>query len=170
MKVYHLQTKRVRGLNDDSTPKIEQIVVKLEGEANLQKYCKFMLYNGFVKTDPPRIIDVLEREGAETVKLSGKELKDYIEKGQSIVDNILKSNGNANRVVDYKAEFEKQLKVNNDLELRLRLLEDKNNNKVDEKRASLIEKANELQIKFAKNTSSDKLLEKIQEVEPLFKL
>lgn len=123
---YHLRVKRVSGLNkEDSTPKIENILIKLVGDTLFKKFCKGLAIRGYVRADPPKIEAVLERVKNKDGELSWKELgEEEIKKAQSIVDGILKAPKIAAKV-DYKAEFEKQKQLNDGLEKRLKALEDK---------------------------------------------
>ena len=164
LRTYHLRTWRVYSLNSDQTPKIEEITVKLQGGIlELKKYCKFMTVRGFMKTKPPKIVKVIERNKA------GKwiDLKESdIAEAQLIVDEILKK-VKSDVKVDYKAELESQKKRNDNLEARLKALEGKKQDKSPE-RELLETRANALKIAFRSNVGDDKLLEKIKEADPLF--
>ena len=122
LRTYHLRTWWVYALNSDQTPKVEDITVKIQGGiGELKKYCKFMIVRGFMKSNPPEIVKVIERNKA------GKwiDLKESdIAEAQLIVDQTLKK-VESNVKVDYKSEFEDQKKRNDDLEARLKALESK---------------------------------------------
>ena len=115
---YQLLTKRVCGLNkEDNTHKIETILVKLGGSVLLEKYCKFLSVRGYIKTDPPKIIKVLDKSGSECGE-------NEIVEAQQVVDKLL----NVSKVeapIDYKLELEKEKKRTDDLERRLNELENK---------------------------------------------
>lgn len=167
LRTYHLRTWRVSGLNSDMTPKIEDITVKLQGGIKaLEKYCKFMTVRGFMKSKPPKIVKVIER------KKDGKwiDLKESdIAEAQVIVDQTLKK-VESNVKIDYKSEFEGQKKRNDDLEARLKALEGKPEEDKSPEREILEAKATELGIAFRSNIGDPKLLEKINEIEPDFKI
>lgn len=164
VQAFQLRVKRVSGLNNDMTPKIENILVKLVGATAVDKYCKHINIRGFIKADPPRIEKVLFRnDEGEWVE----DKKEEIEKAQVIVDKYTVNKNILSKDVDYKTELEDQKKRNDDLESRLKALE--GNGKSDEREALEV-KANELEIKFRANIGDDKLLEKIKEVDPEYKL
>ncbi|MCH8067843.1 MAG: hypothetical protein IID16_01020 [Candidatus Marinimicrobia bacterium] len=108
---YQLLTKRVCGLNkEDNTHKIETILVKLGGSVLLEKYCKFLSVRGYIKTDPPKIVKVLDKSGKECGK-------NEIIGAQEVVDKLL----NVSKVeapIDYKVELEKEKKRNDELDQR----------------------------------------------------
>lgn len=181
LRTYHLRTWRVSGHEKDLTPKIEDITVKLQGGINtLEKYCKFLLVRGFMKSKPPQIVKVIERNKA------GKwiDLKESdIEEAQLIVDKVL-SNSKVNEKIDYKSEFEEQKKRIDALEKRLAARETPETEaynhgsvKVIEKAKALFSekellqaKAKELNIDFRSNLGNEKLLLKIQDIEPEYKI
>ena len=113
---YQLLTKRVCGLNkEDNTHKIEEILVKLGGSVLLEKYCKFLSVRGYIKTDPPKIVKVLDKSGEECGE-------NEIVEAQKVVDKLL----NVSKVeapIEYKLELEKEKKRTDDLERRLNALE-----------------------------------------------
>ena len=106
---YQLLTKRVCGLNkEDNTHKIETILVKLGGSVLLEKYCKFLSVRGYIKTDPPKIVKVLDKSGAECGE-------NEIVEAQEVVDKLL----NVSKIeapIDYKVQLEKEKKRNDELD------------------------------------------------------
>ena len=121
---YHLRTKRVSGLNQDNTPKIENILVKLVGILSLQKYSKSLKVRGYVKGDPPKIEVVLERI-SDKQPIKWKELgEEEIAEAQKVVDGILKTPAGPQKSND-KEQIDNLKAKNDDLEARLKALEDK---------------------------------------------
>lgn len=170
--VIHLKTARVYGHNDDGSPKIERTIVKLEDGSNFNKFIKHMYLKGFMDKEPPTVVKILQKSNGKFVEISGV-------KWQTMVDKEIANNKQPTKV-DYKALSEKQaneianLKIVNDgVEERLKALETpkvpaKPKEKTP-KRLALETKAKELKIAY-KSASSKKLLEKIQKIEPDFKL
>ena len=120
LKAYHLQTWRVSGLNNDMTPKVEDITVKLVGELSFEKYCKFLTVRGYMLKKPPQIVKVLERVKNEWKELGEKEISE----DQERVDLLLNA-PKLSEKVDYESKFEDQKKQNKALEARLKALENK---------------------------------------------
>ena len=120
LKAYHLQTWRVSGLNNDMTPKVEDITVKLVGELSFEKYCKFLTIRGYMLKKPPQIVKVLERVKNEWKELGEKEISE----DQERVDLLLNA-PKLSEKVDYESKFEDQKKQNKALEARLKALENK---------------------------------------------
>ena len=171
--VIWLKTARVYGSNDDMTPKIERTIIKLENGDNFNKFVKHMHLKGYMKSEPPTVDRVLQKDDKGVFQEIDKA------KWQKQVEEALQSNG-IEKPIDYKALSEKQnrdlkeLKANNNaFEERLKALEAKGYipSRIEtEKRELLLTKATELKIKFSPKIGDVKLLEKIQAVEPDFKL
>lgn len=120
LKTYHLRTWRVSGLNQDMTPKIEDITVKLTGEDSFKKYCKFLTVRGYMLDKPPQIVKVLERVKNELKELGEEEIAE----AQERVDHILNTPKQSEKV-DYETKFEDQKKQNEALAARIKALENK---------------------------------------------
>ena len=184
--VIHLKTARVYGNNADMTPKVERTTVKLEDGDNFNKFVKHMHLKGYMKSEPPVVVKVLQKDE------KGKYQEIDKTKWQNQVAQAVQENGVPAKV-DYKAEYEKQKAQNAGIMERLEALEqikpieatlevtksstltDDINEVIDannaqNKRDLLEVKAKELNITFRANIGDAKLLEKIQAVEPDFKL
>lgn len=160
MKTIYVQTKRVVSHNNDQTPIYEEIVQKLD-ENSFKKFIKYLPYQNYVSAIVNKVIDI--NKNGEIKKLN--EIKVYQELvNQSKLDKKGKTP---------QELYEEEKKRNDNLEKRLQELEKQSNvsnNFTDDQRVILKTKAEELKIDFNKKIESQKLLEKIQQVEPEFKL
>ena len=181
--VVHLKTARVYAHDNDGSPKIERLITKLANGKPFFNFVKHLHLKGFLKSEPPKIVRVLlikDGEYSETDKTPW----------QKYIDETIAAKKKTEKV-DYKELSEQQgneikkLKANNDeFEARLKSLEDKkaeplskeeepkkeDSSPVISDRTFLETKAKELKIKFRNNIGNAKLLEKIQAIEPDFKL
>lgn len=172
LRVYHLQTHKVASINKkDSMPVIESILVKLTSILSLKKYCLFLTQERVIEKNPPKITKVL---------IDGKDAgEDEMRTAQATMDEILKP---AEKKLSYKEAFEDQEKKTIELEKRLQALEvpklemiDSSDLELrkaeDDKRKEMLRaKATELNIAFRSNLGDEKLLLKIQEIEPEYKI
>jgi hypothetical protein len=137
-------------------PIIESILVKLTGILSLKKYCSFLKQERVIKDKPPTIVKVLieDKDAGEDEKRTA----------QLIVNEILKP---PTKQLSYKQKFE-------ELEKRLSLMEvSKDEPKkpvIDSTREQLEAKAKGLNITFRSNLGNEKLLLKIQEIEPEYEI
>lgn len=161
--VIHLKTARVYGNNADMTPKVERTTVKLEDGDNFNKFVKHMHLKGFMESEPPTVSKVLQKNK------EGKYQEIDKTKWQLQVNKAVQSKGVPAKV-DYKAEYEKQKAQNAGILERLEALESEKTKIKSSERIALEEKANRLEVKFRDNIGDTKLLEKIQAIEPDFKL
>ncbi len=159
LRVYHLQTHKVVSTKHDRTLVIESILVKLTSILSLKKYSAFLKQEAIIKDNPPKIVKVLI-EGKD----AGEKEK---QTAQAIVDEILKL---PTKQLSYKQKFE-------DLEKRIALMEVPKEapNKpespvIDSIREQLKVKAKELNIAFRSNLGNEKLLLKIQDIEPEYEI
>lgn len=120
LKAYHLRTCRISGTDQEGANVFERHTIKLVGEVGLEKYCKFLPIRGFYSKEPPVIVKVLEKRGDKFEDLGEK----AVIEAQKVVDALIKVAKGPVKV-DYKAEFESQKKRNDDLEARLKALENK---------------------------------------------
>ena len=162
-KVIYLKVAKVGSQNSDMTTSIERTEITLEEGKNFNNFVKHLHVQNYIMNEPPHVTKVVEvkngKVGAEIDK----------EPFQKQVEEALNKIKNPSAEVDYKAESEKQAKLNADLLERLEALENKGNDKSDE-RISLENKANELNVSFRSTIGDEKLLAKINEVEPDYKL
>lgn len=152
LRVYHLQTHKVVSISkEDRMPVIESILVKLTSILSLKKYSLFLKQEAIIKGNPPKVIKVL---------IDGKDAgNEERYKAQAIVDEIVKP--------QTKQLSDKQ-KIQ-DLEKRIALMEvpkKKESPAIDTTREQLEAKAIELNIAFRSNLGNEKLLLKIQDIEP----
>lgn len=96
--VIWLKTARVYGQNNDNSPKIERTVVKLEAGDNFNKFLRIMPLKGFLASEPPKVIKVLELQDKEYKEISAAPYQEMLEKSMLNVTE---------RPIDYKAEYEK---------------------------------------------------------------
>lgn len=96
--VIWLKTARVYGQNNDNSPKIERTVVKLEAGDNFNKFLRIMPLKGFLASEPPKVIKVLELQDKEYKEISAAPYQEMLEKAMS---------NETERPIDYKAEYEK---------------------------------------------------------------
>lgn len=151
MITVHVKTKKVVSHNAQNESVYETIVQKIGPEATFNKFAKLLPNQGYASAE---VIKVIE---------DGKEV-DLIEKYQSMLDIKPKIQ---DEKIDYKGLAEKQGKLLEEMEARLKALE---GDSKSEDRIKLESKANELEINFRANIGDSKLLEKIQEKEPEFTL
>lgn len=121
--VIWLKTARVYGQNNDNSPKIERTVVKLEAGDNFNKFLRIMPLKGFLASEPPKVVKVLELQGGEYKEISAAPYQGLLEKSMS---------NETERPIDYKVEYEK-------LSQRLKAIEESLSNEGDEE----LEKARE---------------------------
>ena len=165
LRVYHLQLNKVASLDKISRmPVIESILVKLTGILELKKYCLYLKQESTIPENPPYIKKVLIDE-----KDAGEDEK---QKAQAILAEILKP---AEKKLSYKEAFEEQEKRNIELGKRLAALETHKQDgvespEIDNIREQLKAKATSLNITFRSNLGNEKLLLKIQDIEPEFQL
>ena len=171
MNLIYLKVAKVGTQNADMTTSIERTVVTLESGKNFDNFVKHLHVQNYIKSEPPTVIKVVEwkdgKEGEEVDK------KPYVEQ----VDNAFNKAYNPGEAIDYKALSEKQSAKISEMEQRFAAFEERlkqaegNKSGSDsENRANLEEKAKELNIQFRANIGDDKLLAKIHEVEPEYKL
>ena len=175
----HLKTARVSSTDTDGTPKIERLTVKLTDGINFNKFVRHMYLQNYLKKEPPFVAKVIQEKGGEWVEIDKTPW-------QEIVEKELLSRGKP-VIIDYKALSEQQSKeiegLKSDFEDRLASLEKgKAEIKKDfqiakseiitnpSNRSKLEQKATELKVKFRTNIGDKKLLEKIQAIEPDFKI
>ena len=171
-RVYHLQTHKVTSIGEDRTSKIESILVKLDSTHLLQKYCLFLKQDGIIKSKPPTIVKILiiTKDGEkEIIKEAGEDEK---EKAQSIVDEILKPSP---KKTNYKEAYEEQQKRIDKLEKLFEEKEGKPGSVIETPvtnpvREQLEAKAKELNIAFRSNVGNEKLLMKIQDIQPEYEI
>lgn len=156
MKTIVVNTEKVVSHKGDGMPVLESIDQKISPELTFNKFIKYLPNQNYKSAT---VIKVIE---------DGKEINE-IGKYQSMVDDVLKPKPSAGASVDYKALSEKQSSQLEEALKRIAALEDKGSEKSDY-RVSLEVKAEELDISFRANIGDAKLLEKIQQIEPDFKL
>jgi len=96
--VIWLKTARVYSQNSDGTPKIERTTVKLEAGDNFNKFVRLAHLKGYVQSEPPTVVKVMENISKEWVEVERPEF-------QQQVDAALKPQ--TNTAIDYKVEYEK---------------------------------------------------------------
>lgn len=153
-----LETTRVVGQDEDGESKKEVIVTKLMSGQNWLNFVKHLRIRGFSRKNPPKVLKVIDYE-------TNKEVKSDIEKYQLDVNNIMSPPKEVK--VDHAAE-NKQLKEQ--MAALMAKVEEMAKGPAKTERQLIVEKANELELKFAKNIKSDKLLDMILEVDPDFTL
>ena len=174
LRVYHLQTNKVVSTDPISRESItESILVKLTGILSLKKYSLFLKQESTIPKNPPYIKRVL---------IDGKDAGEEEKRtAQEILTETLKP---ADKKLSYKQAFEEQEKLNVELGKRLAALEEPkteayNNGpeivipkakRLFSDKELLQAKANDLQIKFRSNLGNEKLLLKIQDIEPEFEI
>jgi len=163
-KVIYLKVAKVGSQNSDMTTSIERTEVTLEEGKNFNNFVKHLHVQNDIDSEPPHVTKVV-------IVKNGKVIDNDVDKApyQKQVEAALDKMKNPNKVIDYKAESEKQSKLNADLLERLEALENKGNEKSDDREA-LEDKANELEISFRSTIGDEKLLKKIQDIEPDYKL
>lgn len=164
MKTIVVKTEKVVSHKDDMMPVIEVINQKISPELTFFKFVKYLPNQGYKSATVVKVLD------------DDKEV-DEVEKYQTMIDESLKAKQSG--AIDYKAESEKQAKLNAELLKRIEAIETGNKEgyntpimfeQRDKNREVLVQKAYELSITFRSNIGNAKLLEKIQEVEPEFKV
>jgi len=169
-KVIHLKTARVYALNRDSTPKIERTTVKLMDGTNFNKFIDNIHLKGFMENEPPYVDKVLQMVDKKYVEIDKAPWQKIVD--EAISKKGIKASVNYKELAEKQSKEINQLRANNDgFEERLRQLEGGGKSGSDTVyRDALISKANELKIKFRGNIGDAKLLAKIVEVEPDFKV
>lgn len=164
MKTIVVETKKVVAHKADGMPVIETIKQKINPELTFNKWVDFLPNQGYTSVKVLEVINtVFENNKPKHSNL------DEIEKYQSIIDEKLSPETKAGESIDYKAKSEKQEALLAEMMERLKALEDKGDDKSDD-RVKLESKAKELNISFRSNIGDEKLLEKIKEVEPKFEV
>ena len=162
--IIYLKVAKVGSQNADMTTLVERNTITLEAGKNFNNFVKHLHVQNYINTEPPVVVKVIEM-------VDGK-IKSELDKSQyqKQVQEALDKMKNPTGQIDYKKESEKQSKVNADLLERLEALENKGDNDKSEDREALEAKAKELGIEFRSNIGDNKLLEKIQKIEPDYKL
>jgi hypothetical protein len=166
--VIYLKTARVGSQNSDMTTTIERITVTLEEGKNFNNFVKHLHVQNYLKNEPPVVDKVVEVKDGKVIKEIEK--APYQAQIEAALNKVV-----SNEKVDYKAESEKQAKVNADLLARLEALEGgKIQPEVDEEKSKirllLENKASELHITFRSTIKNAGLLAKIQSIEPDFNI
>jgi hypothetical protein len=152
MKTIVVVTKKIVAHKENGTPITEEIKQKLSPEMTFNKFLKYLSNQYYTSVT---VVEAFEGKKALDVKEYQEKVDNAMEKKQS--DRI-----------DYKALSEKQSKQLEEALKRLEVLENKSTK--DNARERLEAKAIELEISFRANIGNDKLLAKIQEIEPDFEL
>ncbi len=168
LKVYHLRVRKVESIGSDQSSNIGNRIIKLTGEDSFNKFIAHLPISGYFKKEPPTIEAVLERDAAGKCKPMGDS---EIKSAQERVDKILKES-----IPGYKKEVpdKKYDALEKKYEALLERMDAKDSNKdpneKSEQRKTLEAKAKELKIKFDGRTKNEKLIEKIKEIDPDFKI
>lgn len=158
MKTIVVKTEKVTSHKGDGMPVIETITQKISPELTFNKFIKYLLNQNYKSTT---VIKVLKDD---------KEVSE-VKKYQDKIDYVLSSANKTKGQTDYKALSEKQSDQLTEALKRIEALEDKGQNEDNtEDRKKLETKARELNITFKANIGDEKLLVKIIEIEPNFKL
>lgn len=168
-RVIWIKTARVYAQDSDMTAKVERTTVKLEDGDNFNKFVKYANLKGYKKDEPPyieKVMDLVDDKWVEVDKAAYSEKLNAALKVEIPTEKI-----------DFKALAEKQAKelettktMLEELSERMKSLEEKKQVEADpELRSKLETKATELGIKFRDNIGNEKLLAKINEIEPDFK-
>lgn len=167
-RVIWVKTARVYAQDSDMTAKVERTTVKLEEGDNFNKFVKYANLKGYKKDEPPYIEKVMDSVDGKWVEVDKTA---YSEKLIAALKTEIPT-----EKIDFKALAETQAKelestksMLNELAERMKALEEKKIEADPELRAKLETKATELGIKFRENIGNEKLLAKINEVEPDFK-
>jgi hypothetical protein len=145
-KYIWLKTAKVVSHDADGMAKVDKSTVKLESGKCFQKFVDNMHLHNFIKSTPPEVVKVVDRDG-----------KTYeTESYQLIVNNAI-GNRRPKSKIDYKAEYEKSQDTIKNMMSRLEALESPRDDRSEE-RIELEFKANDLGVKF-RSTISDKNLE-----------
>jgi hypothetical protein len=172
-RVIWLKTARVYATDSDMTAKVERTTVKLEDGDNFNKFIKYIPLKGYKKDELPSIEKVMENKDGQWVEI---DKQPWVEK----LNEILKVVPVADEKIDFKLLSERQA---NELKStkatlaamneRLQALESKKQKKdetpASPERLKLEAKAKELNIKFMPIIGDEKLLAKIQKIEPEYK-
>ena len=164
--VIYLKTSKVFGYHGNGLPKIEKSTVKLESVRAFPNFIRHISANKY--TENPIVEKVIEIENGKINEIDVSLYQDIINK--ALKKETLKND------TDYKKLAEDQAAKIALLEEKFSKLEAKSNNESSEEnelsniRESLEQKANELNITFRSSIGDKKLLAKIQEIEPDFKL
>ena len=183
-RIVHVKAKRIVSHDGVGKPVINESVIKLidqpeflslENRSPFAKFVKYMNMNKYMEN--PKILEVIDFDTRKPLD---------VEEYQKAIDEMA-AKSKSKEKIDYKKlaqEKELELKrMKDDFEQRLKALEKpvkKVTEKVIEKpvevvikktdREILKAKATELNIKFKGNIGNAKLLEKIQAIEPEFKI
>jgi FtsZ-binding cell division protein ZapB len=170
--VIWIKTARVYAQDSDNTSKVERTTVKLEDGDNFKKFIRYANLKGYMKSEPPVIVKVMENKSMTAVPTW---VEVDSQKWVDMLNEALKPVVNDGKV-DHKLQAEQlkkeneQLKANNQaFEDRLKALEAMIAKKEDDKedktdlRTQLKEQANSLGLTYPKNISNDKLAELIAE-------
>lgn len=170
MKTIHLKTARVSGLNSDNTSIIERITVKLEEGKSFNNFIKHLPLIGLIKNEPPKVVKVLEFKAGKYKEIDTKP-------HQALVDAAIAPKLGDTQSVDFKAKYEKQAGEIQELRDLIAKMQPETPSEEDEdliggptQREQLETKANELEITFNKAIGDEKLLERIQGVDPDFNI
>jgi hypothetical protein len=175
--VIYLKVAKVASQNADMTTEVERTTVTLESGKNFDNFVKHLHVQNYLtsEAEKPRVLKVAELKDG----VAGKEVDKtpYVNKVNEALNSVQRSG----QAIDYKALSEKQSAKISEMEQRFAAFEDRlkeaegNKGKVPEdqptfNRVILEDKAKELDINFKSNIGDKKLLEKIQVIEPDYKL
>jgi hypothetical protein len=156
------------------TTSIELNTITLEAGKNFNNFVSKIPVQNFLTSEEhkPTVVKVVDVKDGKV----GQEVDKT--KYQKQVDEVLEKMKNPNQTVDYKALSEKQSQKISEMESRFAMFEEtlkkmeagNGGNDNSDDRKALEDKANELEITFRSNIGDDKLLEKINAIEPNFKL
>lgn len=174
MKTIVVETKKVVSHDGKGMPVIETIKQKINPELTFNKFVRLLPNQGYAEA---KVLEVIQTT-FETKEENGKKFPvakhsnlDEVEKYQAMIDERLKPETKPGDAIDYKAKSEKQEAQLKEMMERLKALEEKQGGQVtSDMRQKLEAKANELEITFRSNIGDEKLLEKIREVQPDFKV
>jgi len=180
-RIIHVETKKIVSHDSVGNPIVEKSLVKLIDHPeyldplNRSSFAKFMKYlNANRYMENPLIVKVVDFDAKKEL-----DKEDY----QNAID-AKRAEAKSKKKIDYKKLAEnqeleiKRMKI--DFEERLKDLEARSKEQVEPKKYSeqekpdnrtlLKQKADELNIAYRGNIGNVKLLEKIQEIEPEFKI
>lgn len=157
MKTIVVITKKVTSHKGNGMPVIETIEQKISPELTFNKFVKYLPNQNY---NSATVIRVLQ---------DGKEVNE-IDKYQEMINDGLNPENQVKGATDYKALSEKQSNQLTEALKRIEALEGKGSEEVSEDRKKIELKAKELNITFRSNIGDEKLLAKITEIEPDFKL
>ena len=193
--VIHLKTSRVYSHNDDGTPKVERLTTKLPNGKAFMNFVRHLHLKGLMKSEPSTVLRVLQFVSqGEYKEIDKAPWQNHVDetiatsKSKEKVNYKELSEKQAKEINDLKAVFESRLKSLEDTKDELgklvkevtekakadKLSEPKVLDAIPEVkigyREALELKATELKIVFRANIGNKKLLEKIQAIEPDFKI